>query len=281
MKSGVTIFVTDYSIQPVDLARELEARDFESLWVPEHSHIPVDRRSPWPGGGELPKMYYDVYEPFVTLAAAAAVTTRLKLATGICLVVQRDPIQTAKDVATLDRVSNGRALFGVGAGWNAEEMANHGTRDFARRFALMRERVEAIKAIWTQSKAEYHGEQVTFEPLYAWPKPVQKPHPPVHVAGGFPGAARRAVRWGDGWMPIHGRDPIAENVAAFRKLAEEAGRDPAALEVSVFGMLPDPDALARYAAAGVDRVVFGLPPVGRDDALPLLDRFAELARRTG
>jgi probable F420-dependent oxidoreductase len=226
-------------------------------------------------------MYYDVYEPFVTLAAAASVTTRLRLATWICLVVQRDPIQTAKDVATLDRVSNGRALFGVGAGWNAEEMANHGTRDFAGRFRLMRERVEAMKEIWTKSKAEYHGAQVDFAPLYMWPKPVQKPHPPVHVAGGWPGAARRAVAWGDGWMPIHGRDGVAEHAAEFRRLAADAGRDPASLELSVFGMTPDADALARYAAVGVDRAVFGLPPVARDDALPLLDRFAELARRTG
>jgi probable F420-dependent oxidoreductase len=226
-------------------------------------------------------MYYDVYEPFGALAAAAAVTARLKLATGICLVVQRDPIQTAKAVATLDRVSNGRALFGVGAGWNAEEMANHGTRDFARRFALLRERVEAIKAIWTHRKAEYHGEFVDFEPIYAWPKPAQKPHPPVHVGGGFPGGARRAARWGDGWMPIHGRDPIAEHLPAFRELAAKAGRDPGALEVTIFACPADPEALARYAQAGATRAVFGLPPAGRDDVLPLLDRYAELARRVG
>ena len=281
MKSGVTIFITDYSIQPADLARELEARGFESLWLPEHSHIPVSRRSPWPGGPELPKMYYDVYEPFVALAAAAAVTTRLRVATGICLVVQRDPIQTAKDVATLDRISGGRVLFGVGAGWNAEEMANHGTRDFARRFALLRERVLAMKEIWTRSEAEYHGDYVDFEPIFAWPKPVQKPHPKIHVGGGFPGGARRAARFGDGWMPIHGRDEIVEKLPAFRELAEKQGRDPAALEVTVFGMLPDPGALERYAAAGITRVVLGLPPVARDDALPILDRYAELARRIG
>jgi probable F420-dependent oxidoreductase len=281
MNYGVTIFITDTSIQPAELGRELEARGFESLWVPEHSHIPVSRLSPWPGGPELPKMYYDVYEPFVALAAAAAVTTRLKVATGICLVVQRDPIQTAKDVATLDRVSQGRALFGVGAGWNAEEMANHGTRDFARRFALMRERVEAMKAIWTKTEAEYHGEFVDFEPVYAWPKPVQKPHPPIHVGGGFPGGARRAARWGNGWMPIHGRDDITGSLPAFRELAAKQGRDPAELEVSVFGMVPDASALERYHAAGVTRVVFGLPPLPRDQALPLLDRYAELAGDVG
>jgi probable F420-dependent oxidoreductase len=281
MKFGVTIFITDASIQPAELGRELEARGFESLWVPEHSHIPVSRRSPWPGGPELPKMYYDVYEPFVALAAAAAVTTRLKVATGIYLLVQRDPIQTAKDVATLDRVSDGRAFFGVGAGWNAEEMANHGTRDFARRFAVLRERVEAMKEIWTKNEAEYHGEHVDFDPIFAWPKPVQKPHPPIHVGGGFPGGARRAARWGDGWMPIHGRDDIAASLPAFRELVAKQGRDPAALEVSVFGMLPDEGALERYAAAGVTRAVFGLPPLPRDEALPLLDRYAALAQRTG
>ena len=205
-KYGATLFVTEYSIQPADLAVELEARGFESLWLPEHSHIPVSRRSPWPGGAELPKAYYDVYEPFTVLAAAAAVTRELRLATGICLLVQRDPIQTAKNVATLDRVSNGRAIFGVGAGWNAEQMANHGT-DFGRRFKLMRERIEAMKAIWTEEQAEYHGEFVDFEPISAWPKPVQEPHPPIHVGGGFPGGARRAIRYGDGWMPIFGRDP--------------------------------------------------------------------------
>jgi probable F420-dependent oxidoreductase len=278
---GATIFLTDSSIQPADLARELEARGFESLWIPEHSHIPVERSSPWPGGAELPKMYYDAYEPFVSLAAAAAVTTRLRVATGICLVVQRDPIQTAKDVATLDRVSNGRFLFGVGAGWNAEEMANHGTRDFSRRFSLLRERVEAMKAIWTQSQAEYHGEHVDFAPIYAWPKPVQKPHPPIHVGGGFPGGARRAARFGDGWMPIHGRDDVAGSLPAFRELVAKQGRDPAALEVSIFGMLPDADALARYRDVGVTRAVFGLPPARRSELLPLLDRCAELARQIG
>src|SRR5262245_10439007 len=207
MKCGLTMFPTDYSIAPAALARAAEERGFESLWFPEHSHIPAKRESPWPGGPELPKMYYDVYEPFVALAAAAAVTTTLKVATGICLVVQRDPLQTAKSVATIDRVSNGRFLFGIGAGWNAEEMRNHGT-DFKQRMAVMRERVLAMKAVWTQSKPEFHGKHVEFAPIMTWPKPVQKPHPPIHVGGGFPRAAQRAVEYGDGWMPIHGRDEI-------------------------------------------------------------------------
>ena len=194
--------------------------------------------------------------------------------------MQRDPIQTAKNVATLDRVSNGRAIFGVGAGWNAEQMANHGT-DFGRRFKLMRERIEAMKAIWTEEQAEYHGEFVDFEPIFAWPKPVQEPHPPVHVGGGFPGGARRAIRCGDGWMPIFGRDPIAERLPEFRKEAEQAGRDPESLEVTVLGCPPEPEECARFRASDVTRIVFGLPPAGRDVVLPLLDRYAGLAEEIG
>ena len=188
MKFGIATFPTDYSIAPVDLAVGLEERGFESMWVAEHSHIPASRISPWPGGAELPKMYYDVMDPFVVLSAAAAVTTKLKLGTGICLVGQRDPFQTAKEIASLDQISNGRFLFGIGGGWNAEEMADHGTV-FETRFRLMRERVEAMKVIWSESQAEYHGKLVDFDPVMTWPKPVQKPHPPIHVGGAFPGGA--------------------------------------------------------------------------------------------
>ena len=207
MHKAVSIFPTDASITPADLARACEERGFESLWVAEHSHIPVSRKTPFPGGGDLPKMYYDVMDPFVCLASAATVTKRLKVATGVCLLVQRDPIQTAKQVASLDRISNGRFLFGIGGGWNAEEMANHGT-GFDRRFRLLRERVEAMKAIWTQEKAEYHGELVDFDPVFAWPKPVQKPHPPIHVGGAFPGrgAPRDPLRRRLGADPRAGRD---------------------------------------------------------------------------
>ncbi len=226
MHYAVMLFPTDYAIAPADLAQEAEGRGFESIWFPEHSHIPASRETPFPGGGDLPKHYYDALDPFVALASAAAATSTIKLATGICLVVQRDPIQTAKSVASLDQVSGGRVLFGIGAGWNEDEMRNHGTADFGRRFKLMRERVEAMKAIWTEKEAEYHGEFVDFDPIFAWPKPVQKPHPPIHVGGGFPGGARRAIRYGDGWIPIAGRDPVAENLAEFRKLAQQAGRDP-------------------------------------------------------
>ena len=274
MHLGFTIFPTDYSIPLHELALEAELRGFESLWVAEHSHIPTSRKSPWPGGGDLPKMYYDTLDPFVALSAAAAVTSRIKLATGICLVVQRDPIHTAKQVASLDRISNGRFLFGVGAGWNEEEMNNHGTA-FEGRFALLRERVEAMVAIWTRNEAEYHGKYVDFDPIFMWPKPVQKPHPPIHVGGAFPGGARRAARYGNGWIPIAGRaDDIAQQVPAFRKLAAEAGRDVASLEVSAFGAAGQQDVVKRHRDAGFDRLVFGLAPANREALLPVLDRLA-------
>jgi probable F420-dependent oxidoreductase len=178
MRIGVTMFATDYAIPPHELAAEAEARGFESVWFPEHSHIPTSRKSPWPGGAELPKWYCDTYDPFIAMAAAAVVTKTIKLGTGVCLVVQRDPIHTAKEVATVDRLSNGRLLFGVGGGWNAEEMADHGTA-FGTRFKLMRERIEAMKQIWAQSKPKYAGEMVKFDEMMQWPKPVQKPHPPA------------------------------------------------------------------------------------------------------
>jgi probable F420-dependent oxidoreductase len=219
-------------------------------------------------------MYYDVMEPFVALTAAAAATRTLRVATGVCLVTQRDPIQTAKSVATLDRISDGRFLFGVGAGWNVEEMANHGT-DFAKRGRVMRERIEAMKEIWTKSQAEYHGEFVDFEPVMAWPKPVQKPHPPVHVGGGWPHAARRAIAYGDGWAPIHGFGDLASKLPEFRKRAADAGRDPTSLEVTIFGLPGKAETIAPYRDAGATRAVLGLPPSGRDEVLPLLDRYAK------
>lgn len=277
MHHGVMMFVTDYSMGPAELAVAAEERGFESLWLPEHSHIPASRRSPWPGGPELPKMYYDTMDPFVALGAAAAVTDTIKLATGICLVIQRDPIQTAKEVATLDQISGGRFLFGVGAGWNAEEMENHGT-DFATRFELMRERVLAMKAIWTEDEAQYHGRYVDFDPMTAWPKPAQKPHPPVLVGGGFPHGARRAIDFGEGWMPIGGRDlDIAELLPRFRQMVAEADREPDDLPVTAYGAKADADVVGRLSDAGVDRVVYGLPSAKADEVLPILDRHAALA----
>ena len=283
MDAGAAIFFTDYSMGPVELARALEERGFGSLWAPEHSHIPLSRRTPFPQGGELPKKYYDVMDPFVTLSAAAAATTRLQVATGVCLVVQRDPIQTAKQVASLDQISGGRFLFGIGAGWNAEEMADHGT-EFKSRFGVMQERVEAMKAIWTRSRPEYHGQFVDFPPMMTWPKPVQKPHPPVIVGGAFPHGARRAIAFGDGWVP-HARRPQYGDVLGllpqFRKLAVEAGRDPDTLPITVFGVAEDAELVGRYRDAGVARVVFNLPPAKSGEVLPALDRCAALMRRVG
>ena len=281
MHYGVTIFPTEYSISTPDLARAAEDRGFESLWVSEHSHIPVSRRTPWPGGADLPKMYCDTLDPFVALTAAASVTSRIKLGTGICLVVERDPIHTAKQVASIDQVSGGRFLFGIGGGWNAEEMENHGTQP-DQRFKLLRERIEAMKAIWTEDEAEYHGQFVDFDPIFMWPKPVQSPHPPIHVGGGFPGGARRAIRYGDGWFPIGGRDgDIAERLPHFREMAREAGRDPDALEVSVFGAAPDEDAMARHRDAGIARVVLFLPPAKSEEILPILDSHARIMASVG
>jgi probable F420-dependent oxidoreductase len=281
MQFGVSIFFTDYSISPAELAVALEERGFDSLWVAEHSHIPVPRRTPAPGGGELPKRYYDVMDPFVTLSVAAAVTKRLKLGTGVCLVIQRDTIQTAKLVASIDQVSKGRFLFGIGGGWNAEEIENHGTV-FATRFKRMREQVEAMKQIWTTTKPEYHGDIVDFTPMMTWPKPVQKPHPPVIVGGAFPWAARRAIRYGDGWIPIAGGerygDPL-QYLPRFRQMAEEAGRDPRSLQVTLGGAPEDPDLLKRYRDLGVARVNFPVPPAKADEVLPVLDRLAKLLQQ--
>jgi probable F420-dependent oxidoreductase len=280
MDFGAAIFFTDYSMGPADLGRALEQRGFDSLWAPEHSHIPLSRQSPFPAGGDLPKKYYDVMDPFVTLAAAAAATTRLKVATGICLVVQRDPIQTAKEVASLDQISGGRFLFGIGAGWNAEEMRDHNT-EFKTRFGLMQERVEAMKVIWTKSKPEYTGRFVKFPPMMTWPKPVQKPHPPVIVGGAFPFGARRALAYGDGWLP-HARRPAYGEVLGmlpeFRKMAVEAGRAPDTVPITVFGVAEEADLIKRYRDAGVARIIFNLPAAKADEVLPVLDRCAALMR---
>jgi probable F420-dependent oxidoreductase len=280
MLFGAAMFCTDYSMTPVELARALEERGFESLWFPEHSHIPISRASPFPQGGDLPKRYYDVIDPFVGLAMAAAATRTLKVATGICLVAQRDPIQTAKRVASLDLLSNGRFLFGIGSGWNAEEMANHGT-DFKTRNKLMRERVEAMKAIWTQSKPEYKGDLVQFPQMMAWPKPVQKPHPPILVGGAFPYGARRAIRYGDGWLP-HAKRPhyhIIEKLPEYHAMLKEAGRTPDSLPVTVSGAEHEADMIKRYQDAGVARIYFNLPPAKADEVLPIMDRLAEMIRR--
>jgi probable F420-dependent oxidoreductase len=282
MRIGGAMFFTDYSMSPTELARALEDRGFDSLWVPEHSHIPLTRKSPFPSGGDLPKKYYDVMDPFVVLGAAA-VTKTLLLGTGICLIAQRDPIQTAKQVASIDQVSGGRFLFGVGNGWNEDEMANHGTA-FASRHKLARERVEAMKVIWTESKAEYHGEFVNFEPMMAWPKPVQKPHPPIIVGGAFPHGARRALRYGNGWMPHRSRTQYAHVQALlpkFREMAAEAGHDPASMPITIWGARENLDLLKRDRDDGVSRLVVSLDSGKADTILPELDRWATLIRQLG
>ena len=281
MQFGASMFFTDYSMAPTELGIALEARGFESLWAPEHSHIPLSRKSPWGGGGDLPKKYYDVMDPFVSLSAAAAVTKTLRLGTGVCLVQQRDAIQTAKLVASLDQISGGRFLFGIGIGWNQDEMENHGVA-FASRAKLTREKIEAMIAIWTQSKAEYHGEFINFDPMMAWPKPVQKPHPPIIVGGAFPHGARRALRYGNGWIPISGRasaGDIAEQLPRFKQMAAEAGRDPATVPLSLFSVPEDADTLKRYRDLGISRVVVSLESDNGEITLPILDRWAEIIRK--
>ena len=280
MDFGVFMFHTDYSMPIVALGQACEERGFESLWAPEHSHIPLSRKTPFPGGGDLPKMYYDAMDPFVILAAAAAATRRLKLGTGVCLVIQRDTIQTAKLAASLDQVSGGRFLFGIGGGWNQDEMEDHGTV-YATRFKRMREQVEAMREIWTKAKPEYHGEIVDFPPMMTWPTRVMTPLR-VIVGGGFPLAARRAARYGNGWIPIAGRASYGsfdDYFPKYKEMLAEAGRSLKDAPITMFGAAEDYDQLMRYQELGVARVVAGLPSEGADKTLPALDRWAGLLRR--
>jgi probable F420-dependent oxidoreductase len=272
VEHGIALFPTAYSVQPADIARMTEERGFESLWFTEHTHIPASRETPWPGGAELPREYSQIYDPFVALSFAAAATERIRIGTGVCLVIEHDPIVLAKAVASLDRLSGGRFIFGVGAGWNREEMRNHGT-DPARRFSVMRERVEAMKAIWTQDEAEYHGEHVDFDPIWSWPKPLQEPHPPVFVGGTGEKVIDRVLRYGDGWIPnrISSPEELKQRIELLR---EHAGRE---VPVAFFGAKPEERAVERLAWAGVDRVIYYVSP----DASPgeverMLDRYAAL-----
>jgi len=276
MQLGVTMFATDYAIRPDDLARAVEARGLQSLWFPEHTHIPASRKSPWPGGPELPKEYWHTQDLFVALATAAAVTTTLRIGTGICLVVERDPITLAKEVATLDALSRGRVMFGIGAGWNAEEMANHGT-EFRTRWRLMKERVQAMRKIWTEDAASFSGEFVNFEPIWSWPKPVQRPGPPVFLGGHGPKALARVVDYCDGWLPIGARaSGFFDDLRALRTLAAERGRDPKSIQVAVYGAPADADYLKQLREADVQHALFWLPSAEADKVLPLLDRYAAL-----
>ena len=278
MQYGVVMFPTDYAIRPDELARAVESRGFESLWVPEHTHIPASRRSPWPGGGPLPKEYWHTLDPFVALTAAAAATKRLRVGTGICLIIERDTITTAKEVASLDLLSGGRFLFGIGGGWNAEEMEDHGTA-FKTRFQKMREQVLAMKEIWTKEEPQFRGDFVNFDPMWSYPKPVQKPNPPVLLGGESGYTLQRVVDFCEGWFP-RGRNPQAvfDGLADLAVRAGKAGRDMKTISVSVFGAAPDRAVLDRFAGAGVTRAIFRLPSEGRETVLPLLDQWTKLIR---
>jgi probable F420-dependent oxidoreductase len=278
MQFGLSMFITDETIAPVDLGRAAEDAGFDSIFVPEHTHIPASRESPWPGGAELPREYSHTLDPFVSLSAIAATTTRLRVGTGIALIVERDPIVLAHEAASLDHVSGGRFELGIGAGWNLEEMRNHGT-DPARRFAVMRERALAVREIWTQEEASFHGEFVDFDRIWSWPKPAQQPHPPIWVGGTGPRVLDRVLEYGDGWFPnMRDLDELAQRVAELQRRAGEAGRE--RIPVTYFGLRDADDAkLEKMGAAGVDRVLLMLPPAGADETLPRLERYAALAER--
>ena len=279
MQYGAMMFSTDYSIRPDDLAKMLEDRGFESMWVPEHTHIPAGRQSPWPGGGDLPKEYWHTYDPFVALTAAAAVTKTIKLGTGICLMIERDPITTAKEIASLDMISGGRFIFGVGGGWNAEEMEDHGI-NFKGRWRVLRENILAMKEIWTKDEAEFHGEYVNFDKMWAYPKPLQKPHPPILMGGDGPTTFDRVVEYCDGWMPIGSRNSggasLAEKIVLLKRQASEAGRDPESLDITSFGVRPDSELVARLEEAGVNRIIFTLPSEEQAQVTQIIDECAPL-----
>jgi probable F420-dependent oxidoreductase len=278
MLFGIGIFSTDYAIRPDELAREAEARGFESLWVPEHTHIPASRRTPYPGGGDLPKEYWHTYDPFVALSMAAAVTKTIKLGTGICLIIERDPITTAKEVASLDMLSDGRFIFGIGGGWNAEEMENHGT-NYKTRWRLLREEILAMKEIWTKDDAEFHGQFVNFDKIWAYPKPVQKPHPPIIMGGSGATTFDRVIEFCDGWMPVGLPVSALEGkIAELKSKSEAAGRDPKTIPISIFNAKADLAAIEHLSKLDVERAIFMLPAAGRDVVLPILDQYAALTK---
>lgn len=277
MKFGISIFPTDLTLQPPDMARAVEERGFESLWFPEHSHIPVSRRTPW-GGKEgappLPDFYSRIHDAFVALGAAAAVTTRIRLATGITLVPQRDHLWLAKEVASVDVMSGGRFIFGIGYGWNKEEMASHGVR-YTERRALMREKILFMKELWTKEEASFQGAKIQLEPSWAWPKPVQKPHPPI-IMGGDAGPKTIAdmVEFCDGWMP-NARHDLVGRLDAVRSALTAAGRDPASFEISAFSAVPDKEKIQQLTELGVARAIFNVPPKSPPEVLSRLDEYAE------
>jgi len=274
---GLSMFPTDYAIQPVELAKAAEERGFESLFFPEHTHIPASRKTPYPGGTELPKEYFHTHDPFVALGAAAAVTKKLKLGTGVCLVIERDPIVLAKEVASLDMISGGRVVFGIGAGWNVEEMANHGAQ-FKKRWKIVREKILAMREIWTKEAAEFHGEFVNFDPIWQYPKPVQPGGPPILLGSQSKHTFDRVAEYCDGWMPINfPRYDFAAAVKSLREAEKRTGRKK--LGLTLFGLGPIEDHAKQFIALGFDRLIFALPPAGPEVVLPLADKYASLAAK--
>jgi len=278
MRVGAFYFPADYGINMAELAKALEDRGFDSLFVPEHTHIPASRKSPFPGGGELPKRYSHTHDPFVGLSFAAAATKKLKLGTGILLVPQHEPIVTAKAIASLDQLSGGRFIFGIGGGWNVEEMENHGAK-YQTRFKQMREHVLAMKELWTKDEASYNGEFVKFDRVWSWPKPAQKPHPPVILGGETDHTLRRVIEYCDGWFPRpRGGFDVVNGVAHLHQMAEKAGRDPKTITTIVFGSANDAKVLESYDKAGIQSALLAIPDESRDEILRYLDKIAPLAK---
>jgi probable F420-dependent oxidoreductase len=264
---GAMMFPTDYAIQPIELARAIEERGLDSVYFPEHTHIPTSRRSPWPGGGELPQEYWH--------------TKRIRLGTGVCLVIERDPIVLAKECASLDLISGGRLVLGIGGGWNAEEMEDHGT-DFRKRWAILRERILAMREVWTKDPAEFHGEFVNFAPMRSFPKPVQKGGPPVMLGSEAKRCFERVVDYCDGWMPIYRRNhTLADGVKQLREAASQAGRRFESLRLSIFGVPAREDEAKKLIEIGFQELIFGLPPAPAEKVLPMLDSFAQIQRKLG
>jgi probable F420-dependent oxidoreductase len=277
MELGVCYFPTDYGIDMSELGRALEDRGFKSLFTPEHTHIPLSRRTPFPSGGDLPKRYSHTHDPFVALSFAAAATKKLKVGTGILLVPQHEPIVTAKAIASLDQLSGGRFVFGIGGGWNVDEMENHGAKH-ATRFKMMREHVLAMKALWSQDEASFHGEFVKFDPVWSWPKPTQRPNPPILLGGESDHTLRRIIEYCDGWLPRpRGFDPV-EGIARLHRMASEKGRDPKTLSVTVFAPPPDKAVLDGYRKAGIDGALLAIPDLDRGAILRQLDEWTPLAK---